>query len=163
LPAAASIRGLTYRREDNRDHVDGTVTYDSTPPVGGPHAPAWADCTGTVYANPIANENAAHSLEHGAVWITYRPGLPADQLAILEGLVGGQDRLFLSPYPGLPSTVSLQSWGYQLRVGSAADPRVRAFIDLLRDNPDTTPEYSATCSNPEFKIGPSTPGHPSEG
>ena len=37
----------------------------------------------------IANENTVHSLEHRAVWITYRPGLPADQLDALTTLVNG--------------------------------------------------------------------------
>jgi hypothetical protein len=57
----------------------------------------------------------------------------------------------------------VQSWAYQLRVDDAVDPRIRSFVDLLRYNPDTTPEYGATCSNPDFKINPSTPGHPDDG
>ena len=163
LPAATAIQGVTYKAENNRDHQNGTLKYDSSPPVGGAHAPVWADCTGTVYPQAIADENAVHSLEHGALWITDRPGLPADQLAALTNLVSGQDRLFLSPYPGLQSAISLQSWGYQLRVDTAADPRIGSFVDLLRYNPDTTPEYGATCSNPDFKAQPSTPGNPTDG
>jgi len=40
---------------------------------------------------------------------------------------------------------------------------VATFIDLLRYNPLTTPEYGATCSNPSFRQSPSTPGHPIDG
>ena len=56
----------------------------TNPPVGGAHNPTWQNCMGDVYAAPIANEHAVHSLEHGAVWITYQPGLPADQVDKLQ-------------------------------------------------------------------------------
>ena len=48
------------------------MTYTETPPAGGPHDPVWDDCG--VYTQPLRNENAVHALEHGTVWITYRPG-----------------------------------------------------------------------------------------
>jgi hypothetical protein len=159
-PAAKAITGVTYRPEPDHNHVEGTISYDSSPPVGGNHSQYWADCSGTVYPNAIANENAVHSLEHGAVWITYQPGLPADQVAILTKQVAGVDRMLMSPYPGLKTAVSLQSWDYQLFVDSASDPRVAAFIAALRFNPNTTPEPAATCSQPTFVSAPSTFGHP---
>ncbi len=99
-------------------------------------------------------------LEHGAVWITYQPSLPATEIATLTKLVSGQDRMAMSPYPTLDSPISLQSWGYQLKVTSASDPRIQKFIDALRYNPKTTPEYGATCSQPTFITHPSTFGHP---
>lgn len=54
----------------------------------------------------------------------------------------------------------MQSWGYQLFLDSAADPRLAQFISALRTNPKTTPEPGASCSNPTFKTNPSSPGHP---
>jgi hypothetical protein len=160
LRAAADIKGVTFKPEADRGHVDGTVKYDVTPPIGGNHSAYWADCSGTVYANAIANENAVHMLEHGAVWITYRPGLAASDVATLSALVNGHDQMAMSPYPGLSSPISLQSWGYQLKVDSASDPRIQQFIDALKYNPKTTPEYGATCSQPTFKAHPSTFGSP---
>jgi hypothetical protein len=160
IPAAKAITGLVYRAEPNHNHVTTKVAYDATPPMGGDHAQYWADCTGTVYAAAIADENAVHALEHGAVWIAYRPDLPVDQVRILAGLVVGQDRMFMSPYPGLDRAVSIQSWGYQLKVDSATDPRLAAFVAALRYNPATTPEVGATCSDPAFKTTPSTPSAP---
>lgn len=161
LPDAKSISGVVFKQEPNRGHITGgTVNYDATPPIGGNHSGYWADCSGTVYANAIANENAVHALEHGAVWITYKPGLAKSEVDQLAKLVNGQDRMLMSPYPALSSNVSLQSWGYQLKVNSASDPRIQQFIDALRYNPKTTPEYGADCSQPTFKTHPSTFGHP---
>ena len=42
----------------------------------------------------------------------------------------------LSPYVGLDSPVSLQSWGHQLKVDSVDDPRIEQFADFLTRNPD---------------------------
>jgi MFS family permease len=53
----------------------------------------------------ISNENAVHSLKHGAVWITYRPDLPEGQVETLRDLVQGQTYILVSPYPDLPSPV----------------------------------------------------------
>lgn len=163
LADAKSISGVTFTKEPDRGHVTGTVAYNTTPPVGGNHNGYWADCTGTVYPNPIANENAVHMLEHGAVWITYQPGLAKTEVDALTKMVNGVDRMAMSPYPGLKSKISLQSWGYQLFVDSASDPRIQQFVDALRYNPKTTPEYGADCSQPTFKTKPSTFGNPLNG
>jgi hypothetical protein len=161
LPAAKAIPGVTYRVEPNHTHMPGVIHYDATPPVGGNHSQYWADCTGTIYPHPIANENAVHMLEHGAIWVTYNANtLPASQLAILKKDVAGVDRMALSPYPNLKAPISLQAWGYQLFVQKATDPRINEFIAALKYNPKITPEYGATCSQPTFKQHPSTFGHP---
>ena len=162
IAAAKKISGMQYKVEPDHTHVGQAVKYDTTPPTGGNHSPIWADCSGTVYPNAIANENAVHMLEHGAVWITYKPGLPAAQVATLSKLVNGVDRMAMSPYPGLKTNISLQAWNYQLFVDNASDPRITDFIAALRFNSKTTPENAAgvTCSDPAFKKTPSTFGHP---
>jgi hypothetical protein len=158
----AKISGIVHKKFTSGEHKTGVISYAESPPMGGPHAPIWADCDGTVYPNQIANENAVHDLEHGAVWIAYKPGLPADQLDVLTKLVSGKQYTILTPYAGLKSNVSLQAWGYQLFVDSATDKRVNQFINALRLNQTNTPEPGASCSNPAFKTNPSTPGHPTE-
>ena len=161
LPAAMAVHGVTYKVEPHHTHVPGVIHYDSSPPVGGNHSQYWADCTGTVYSQPIANENAVHMLEHGAIWVTYNAKtLSSSQLAILKKDVAGVDRMALSPYPNLKTPISLQAWGYQLFVNKATDPRINEFIAALKYNPKITPEYGATCSQPSFKTHPSTFGHP---
>jgi hypothetical protein len=136
---AAAIDGLVNYREENpdmltRDHQAGQLPYEVLPPVGGNHNGAWQNCQGNVFAEPIASEHAVHSLEHGAVWVTYRPDLPADQVDTLAGLVDGNDKLFMSPFPDLDAPISLQAWGYQLKVDNASDDRINEFIRTLRVN-----------------------------
>ncbi len=160
IAAAKAINGVVFKKELDHTHVTSAVKYNTSPPIGGNHSQVWADCSGTVYAKQIANENAVHPLEHGAVWITYRPGLDAASIATLSKLVTGQNYTLMSPYAGLKTPISLQAWNYQLFVNSATDPRIAAFIKALRNNPGTTPEYPGNCSNPTFKANPSTLGKP---
>ena len=160
---AMAIQGVTFYKISDRNHVATTVNYPQSPPVGGNHSQYWANCNGVVYSEPLANENAVHMLEHGAIWITYNSSTisPGD-LTKLQNMVQGQDREALSPYIGLKTPISLQAWGYQLFVNSASDPRVARFINVLRYNTQTTPEYGASCQDPYFDPKLSTPGKPQE-
>jgi hypothetical protein len=142
--------GVAHKDITDRNHTDAPVSYADSPPMGGNHSPVWADCTGTVYTRPVANENAVHSLEHGAVWVTYRPGLAAAGVAALQALVQGRDYTLMSPYPSLDRSVSVQSWGYQLKTDDPADPRIKRFVTTYRQNPKTTPEPGGSCINPGY-------------
>jgi hypothetical protein len=117
--------------ENDHSHVTGTVNYDRNPPAGGPHNPVPLNCG--VYNEQPPSENAVHSLEHGAVWVTYQPTLPAaqvDQLRqlVVSSYVGTQRYVILSPYPNLPDPVVASAWGAQLKLQSVSDPRLAEFI-----------------------------------
>jgi len=155
VTSADQIAGVESYEYAGGVHVYDTVAYTESPPVGGEHDYEWADCTGTVYDVDIRHENAVHSLEHGAVWITYDPDTISDgDLDVLTELVDGRDGMMLSPYAGLTSPISLQSWGHQLFVDSATDERVEQYVDFMLKNSDFTPEPGATCSNPDFITDP---------
>ena len=145
LRAAAEqpIDGVQEFEDLERDHVPGPVDYEQTPPVGGPHSPVWANCG--VYENPITNEEAVHSLEHGAVWVTYDPELPAEQVESLTSQVGARSYGLLSPFPDLPSPVVASAWGLQLELESADDPRLEVFLTKYLQG-DQTPEPGAACT-----------------
>jgi hypothetical protein len=147
----------TYDYPAGQEHVETPVAYTESPPVGGPHAPPpdWADCTGTVYDVDIRHENAVHSLEHGAVWITYNADeVSAADIDTLSQLVEGEAGRMMSPYTGLDSPISVQAWGHQLKVDSADDKRIKQFADFLTLNSAFTPEPGASCENPTFIAGP---------
>jgi len=137
------ITGIATYSNLGRDHVTGKVTYPQNPPVGGPHNAVWQTCG--IYSISVANENAVHSLEHGAVWITYQPQLGVQDITQLQALVHGHDHALLSPYPELPAPVAASAWGLQLRVTSASDPRLAQFVKKYEQGPQT-PEPGAPCS-----------------
>src|SRR5512135_382780 len=72
--STAGLDGVVTYDNLPRDHSEAPQQYPQTPPVGGVHSSVWQNCG--IYDQPIRNENAVHSLEHGAVWITYQPDLP---------------------------------------------------------------------------------------
>ena len=106
-------------------HTTGPVQYDPEPPVGGPHDPTWLACG--VYREPVRNENAVHSLEHGAVWITYPPDLDEGSVSTVEGF-GRRAKVIVSPYPGLDATVVASAWGAQLRMDQVDTDLIDQFI-----------------------------------
>jgi hypothetical protein len=133
----------TYDVGPGGQHTDGVVDYAQTPPVGGEHNPVWQNCG--FYDEPVTNENAVHSLEHGAVWITYSPDLAQDEIERLRDLAEDESYLLVSPREGLPSPVVASAWGKQLTLESAEDPDLERFIGAYVQGPDT-PEPGAACT-----------------
>lgn len=118
------------------------IPFGGTPPMGGPHASVWQNCG--IYTTPVAAQFAIHSMEHGAVWITYSPDLPAEQVAALEDMVRGENYMLVSPYPEQTSPVVLTVWDRQLVLDSASDARIAEFIDRYKQV--RGPESGAGCS-----------------
>jgi hypothetical protein len=143
-PDPPSLAAVTTASYPASQHTTEKQQYAENPPVGGPHDPTWLNCG--VYAAPVANENAVHSMEHGAVWITYRPDLAPSAVEALKQDVSGKDYTILSPYTDLPSPIVLSAWNNQLRVDDADDPRIGAFLSKFVQGAQT-PEPGALCSN----------------
>lgn len=143
-PDKANVRGEKLYPDLAREHVTGHVDYPDAPkpPVGGKHNPLWQNANGDVYTRPLQNEHAVHSLEHGAVWVTYSKDDPPADVAALRAKVEGRPYRMLSPVPDQPGRVELTAWGHQLSVASASDPRVDAFLDAYVQGPQA-PEPGA--------------------
>lgn len=141
--ARTSPGGVESFENLSRNHAEGTVSYDQTPPVGGEHNSVWQNCG--FYSEPIRSENAVHSLEHGAVWITYRPDLPQGQVDEIQRLASDNTYVLASPYPDLDAPVVASAWGKQLRLESADDPDLERFVSAYAQGPQT-PEPGAVCT-----------------
>jgi hypothetical protein len=135
--------GVQHFDNLSRNHVNNPVQYPQNPPVGGDHNPIWLNCG--IYSSPVPSENAVHSMEHGSVWITYQPNLPANEVSALQKLVGKNTYVILSPYPGLPAPIVASAWGVQAKYTSASDPNLAQFMHYYRQGPQT-PEQGASCT-----------------
>ena len=133
----------TYDVGPAGQHTQEDVDYEQSPPVGGKHNEVWQN--EGFYDQPIRDENAVHTLEHGAVWITYSPDLPADQKDRIRELVEGQTCMLASPYPDLDSPIVASAWGKQLTLENADSPDLERFIRAYRQG-SQTPEPGATCT-----------------
>ncbi len=150
---STQIEGVQVVEYAGGQHVDETqqVAYTNSPPIGGAHDFVWAACNGVVYDQPVRSENLVHSLEHGAVWIAYDADqVSGEALQALRDRVDGEQYMVLSPFPSLDSPISLQSWGHQLKLDDANDPRIDQFVTALRINQNTHPEFGASCE----EVGP---------
>ncbi|MFI5766434.1 DUF3105 domain-containing protein [Streptomyces sp. NPDC051563] len=129
-----------------RNHVETPVKYEMNPPVGGDHNPRWMNCNGDVYKNPIPEVNAVHSLEHGAVWVTYNEKAAPADVEKLAGTVAKRPYTLMSPVKEQAGTIMLSAWGKQLTVDNADDARVATFLTKYVQGPQT-PEPGAACTN----------------
>ncbi|MFV0138079.1 DUF3105 domain-containing protein [Streptomyces sp. HMX87] len=142
---AAPVKGVKTWENLSQNHVQTKVAYPMSPAAGGDHHPVWAACDAKVYTKEIKQENAVHSLEHGAVWITYNDKAAKTDIESLGDRVSKTPYTFLSPYKDQSSPITLTAWGVQLEVDKASDTRVDQFLDKYVQG-EQTPEKGATCS-----------------
>jgi hypothetical protein len=105
----------------------------------------------------VPNENAVHSLEHGAVWLTYQPGVDPAPLAALTSV--NPSYTLVSPYPGQPAKVEATAWGLQLQADSPTDPRLRQFVTTYVGN-GLGGEKGARCAGVSPEEGVQLLQHP---
>ncbi|WP_162924325.1 DUF3105 domain-containing protein [Rubrobacter indicoceani] len=111
--------------------VDGEIDYERSPATNGDHNPFWQNCG--FYDEPVMEEKAVHSLDHGVVWITYRPDLAQPEIDALRDTYGTEPYVIVSPYEEQNSPVVATAWRVQLGdLDSATDPRLTQFVDDFR-------------------------------
>ena len=130
--------------EEGQQHVGQTteIPYETfeggLPPYGGPHDGLTLPC-GT-YQNAIREENAVHSMEHGAVVIWYRPSaISAEQFEELQALTNEHvfergDFVILAPLEGIRGTVALSSWGESMTLETVELDTIESYIRTFKHN-----------------------------
>ncbi|MFF0016154.1 DUF3105 domain-containing protein [Streptomyces sp. NPDC005374] len=136
----------TWKGTLGRTHVAKTVKYPMEPPVGGDHNQVWMNCNGDVYAKALNNMNAVHSLEHGAVWVTYTSKAPKADVEALAAKVKKTPYTLMSPDDNQKDPIMLSAWGHQRTVTGAKDPNVDKFFEKFVQG-EQTPEPGAACTS----------------
>ncbi len=148
-PESQQTKLGTKHAELARDHIpEGSPTpaYNSNPPSSGPHYPspaAWG-----IKDTAEADQRYVHNLEHGGVWITYKPDLPADQIAKLKEVAQGLPRdpqfnevkIIMSARPANTSPISLVAWTYTYDLPTVDQAKITQFYnDHVNQGPEVVP------------------------
>jgi hypothetical protein len=133
-----------YPTEQGSPHRDGDIEYGLEPPVGGLHDPVPLECG--FYGEPVREENVGHSLEHGAVWLSFAPDLAAEDVGVIEALARDNDEVLAAPHDGLEPGVAVvaSAWARQLTLESVEDPRLAEFVAEYQ-NGGQEPEPGVGC------------------
>ncbi|MEE8485832.1 MAG: DUF3105 domain-containing protein [Acidimicrobiia bacterium] len=132
-------------------HVDGDIHAEGEVPAGGAHDAIWQNCG--FYAEEIRSENAVHSLEHGAVWITHDPSLSGEDVQSLRRFVKRTEKVLVSPVAGQSAPIIVTAWATQLELDDPTDLRLEQFVNEF-SGASSAPEPGARCTggvgHPEF-------------
>lgn len=120
----------------DRDHIaDGTTypSYNSNPPTSGPHYAVPA--TPRFYDKELPDEQLVHNLEHGHVWISYKPTVPPEIIKKLSGFAGGN--VIVTARSKNDSDIALAAWGrldkFNIENGELPSQRISDFISRYRN------------------------------
>ena len=116
--------------------------YNSNPPTSGPHYAEPAD--EGFYGAPIPDERVVHNLEHGDVWIAYRPNLPDNVKDMLRDIAKKYDKVIITPRDANDFDISVVAWGrldsFNLDNGILDRERAENFIKRYVNNgPEKVP------------------------
>jgi hypothetical protein len=119
--------------------VCSVIAYSTNPPTSGPHYPIWAAFK--TYTSPVPRGFLVHSLEHGAVVVSYNcPGGCDADLAALQAFLAArpadplcvaplQNRFIVTPDPLLDVPFAAAAWGASLKAQCLDLAALGAFID----------------------------------
>ncbi|MBM4411532.1 MAG: DUF3105 domain-containing protein [Chloroflexi bacterium] len=132
-PIAVSSDGLmgeevTYTSSSHVTSRSELQIQPGVPPAGGPH---FVDpLPGGVYDQPVDDGRVIHSLEHGLIWISYRPGAisEADLKAVTEIAKERTRDVVLSPRPDNKEALTVVSWGRRLALKADDTKTLKEFI-----------------------------------
>jgi hypothetical protein len=142
-PATEGVLGTVVVPVSGAQHVSGKVNYPTSPPAGGNHNPVWQNCG--FYTTTVTNELAVHSLEHGAVWITYTAAVDQTIKTDLAAKAKSSGYVLVSLDPENPTPIVVTAWARQLRLATYDSALVDKFIDVYGIDGPTIPEVGAAC------------------
>ncbi len=126
-----------------REHIPvGTFhpEYNSNPPTSGSHYAKEAEWG--VYQNELPDEQLIHNLEHGGIWISYKPDIDPAIKVKLES-IGNNNRgsVVVAPRAKNDSMIAVASWGRLEKLDNFNEVEIINFID---ENKNRSPEPLAS-------------------
>lgn len=133
-PREAPTLGKQYADLGKKHVPEGTpVRYNSNPPSSGSHYQSPAPKG--FYEQEIPDGTLLHNLEHGYVWVAYRPDLPPSQVKKLKGLFSSPlsnpkftpSKAVVAPRSNNPAPISIVSWRWTMNLDSYDENKLMQF------------------------------------
>lgn len=105
--------------EVGREHIDFQTPlpkpYNSNPPSSGAHYASPANSG--VYDYEVNDKIFIHNLEHGGIWIAYRPNVPVAVIEDLKGIVKEFDgsKIVMAPRSANDADIAIVAWNRVLK------------------------------------------------
>jgi len=148
-PNIVEVKGDFFPAQ-SREHISlgaAHPEYNSDLPTGGWHydTPAQAG----IYDKELADEQLIHNLEHGHVWIAYRPDLDAETVGKLADIAKSYgSKIIMTPRAKNEKPIALAAWEYLLNLDSFDAIQIEGFIKAHRGK---GPENIPAMGEPSFK------------
>lgn len=119
----------------SRQHINtgtGGTGYNSNPPSSGPH---WQNpANNGVYDSSLPDEQLIHNLEHGYIWIAYRPDVSDEVKNRLSEIVKDDSwKVVLEPREKNDSKIALVVWGRVLKMEEPDYDKIKDFVRTYRN------------------------------
>lgn len=138
LVGATGPKGQNYSQGISvlgRNHIANgtTASYNSNPPTSGDHYATPAPVR--FYDRELPDEQLVHNLEHGHIWIAYKPSLSEELINILKDFSGGN--VIVTPRLANDFDIALASWGrldkFNVENEQIDEPRIKDFISRYQN------------------------------
>lgn len=144
-----NIQGVTSYREVGRGHIDlkapPSKPYNSNPPSSGDHYSVPANWG--IYDIQVPDTVALHNMEHGGVWITYRPGVSADVVSQLVAIARefNGSKILMNPRAENDADIALAAWAkvskFDLDQGKLSESQEDSVRDFYKAFVNRGPEF----------------------
>lgn len=130
-----NLPGVSYP-DQGRDHVslDSAHEYNSNPPTSGWHYANPADWG--VYDKELPDKILIHNIEHGGIWISYKPGIPEDVRKKLENFHHEWGRkIIVTPRAANDTDIAVAAWAHldTMSASEYSEDRITKFIKAYRN------------------------------
>ncbi|MBW3569391.1 DUF3105 domain-containing protein [Candidatus Parcubacteria bacterium] len=136
--------------DKGKQHVQGIENIPNTggePPTSGDHAVRplpWQ-----AYEQEIPDGSVIHNMEHGGVYISYHPDLPADQVSKIKALFFQPfskenftpNKAIMAPRPANESPIIMSSWTRSMKLDTFDEEKM---VEYYLRNIGKSPEPGAS-------------------
>ncbi|MBI4363625.1 MAG: DUF3105 domain-containing protein [Candidatus Doudnabacteria bacterium] len=109
----------------------GSPAYNSNPPTSGCHDPqpaAWGS-----YSQTLSDQALIHNLEHGGIWVSYKPDIDSETVAKLNDFAKRYRKVVVEPRSANDANITLAAWGRLSKLDSYDEGAILRFIQAFYD------------------------------